>query len=394
MCLMISPQELRGLVAEVLPTATELRRAIHRRPELSFEEFATTERVATTLQHAGLDPKIRPQGTGLVLEVGEGPPLIGFRADLDALPISEPPDNPFASQNPGVMHACGHDAHTAIAVGVAMVMARLEFDGGVRFLFQPGEESFPGGALELVREGHIDGLSSIVAFHVDPTLTVGSVGLRTGAITGSADRFRILLQGPGGHTARPHRSVDLIYAAGRVATELPALIDRLVDARRPVTVVFGVINSGAADNVIPTQVELRGTARTLDHTLWEELPLLVEQLTSSIVAPTGAKTEVTYRRGIPPVVNDPAVISAARSAVVGTYGHEAVTPTQTSMGAEDFSNYLDRIPGALLRLGSAPDGGSVDLHSADFVLDERALEVGITTGTATLLELVANPGRR
>lgn len=390
---MISPNELRGLVAEVLPTATELRRAIHRRPELSFEEHATTERLATVLRHGGLSPTIRPSGTGLVLEIGEGAPLVGFRADLDALPISEPADNPFASQVPGVMHACGHDAHTAIAAGIALVMCRMELAGRVRFVFQPGEESFPGGAVEMVREGHVDDLGSIVAFHVDPTLDVGAVGLRNGAITGSADRFRIRLLGPGGHTARPHRSVDLVYAAGRLVTELPSLVDRLVDARRPVTIVFGRVAGGTADNVIPTEVELGATIRTLDPSLWEELPLLIQELAAGIVAPTGAKVEVDYTRGIPPVVNDPEVIDAARIAVSSTLGTDAVTPTPTSMGAEDFANYLDRVPGALLRLGCSPGTGSVDLHSAAFVFDERAMEVGLLAGAATLLELLSRPGR-
>ena len=390
---MVSPNELRGLVAEVLPTATDLRRAIHRRPELSYQEHATTERIATVLRHGGLDPTVRRSGTGLVLDVGRGSPLVGFRADLDALPISEPADNPHASQVPGVMHACGHDAHAAIAAGIALLLGRVDLDGRIRFIFQPGEESFPGGALEMVREGLVDGVDSIVAFHVDPTLEVGAVGLRNGAITGSADRFRIRLLGPGGHTARPHRSVDLVYAAGRLITELPALIDRLVDARRPVTIVFGRVTGGTADNVIPSEVELAATIRTLDPTLWEELPLLIEELADGIVAPTGAKAEVDYTRGIPPVVNDPGVVDAARVAVSSTLGSEAVTPTPTSMGAEDFANYLDRVPGALLRLGCSPATGSVDLHSTSFVFDDGAMEVGILAGAATLLELVSRPAR-
>ena len=389
---MISPNELRGLVAEVLPASIELRRAIHRQPELSFQEFATTERIATALRHGGLEPSVRSEGTGLVIEVGTGRPLVGFRADLDALPIGEPADNPFASQVPGVMHACGHDAHAAIAAGIALVLARIDTGGTIRLLFQPGEESFPGGALEMVREGHVDEMGSIVAFHVDPTMPVGAVGLRNGAITGSADRFSIRLLGPGGHTARPHRSVDLVYAAGRLITELPALIDRLVDARRPLTIVFGRVSGGTADNVIPTEVELRATTRTLDHSLWQELPLLVQELSAGIVAPTGAKVEVEYVRGIPPVVNDPGVIDAARVAITSTLGADAVTPTPTSMGAEDFSNYLDRIPGALIRLGSSPASGSVDLHSAGFVFDEGAMEPGILAGAATLLTLLDRHG--
>jgi len=386
---MISPEQLRGLVAEVLPSVTELRRAIHRHPELSFHEFTTTQRVADLLSDRGLRPAVRPEGTGLVVEVGSPGRTVGFRADLDALPIQEPADNPFASQIPGVMHACGHDAHTAIAAGIALVLARLDLPGRVRFIFQPGEESFPGGALTLVREGVTEGLSAIVAFHVDPPLPAGQVGLRTGAVTGSADRFLIRLEGPGGHTARPHRTVDLVYAAGRVITELPALLDRIVDPRRPLTIVFGRVQGGVAFNVIPTSVELGGTVRTLDPELWSEIPMLLESLASQIVAPIGAKATVSHQTGIPPVVNDPGVIDVARVAIAEALGPQAVTSTDTSMGAEDFSRYLEHVPGALLRLGSAPDHGMSDLHSAGFVFNEAALDTGLVAGAATLLRLLA-----
>lgn len=388
---MFDPQQLRGMVAEVLPTVVELRRAIHRHPELAFEEFATTQRVASVLSDRGLDPRVRPAGTGLSVEVGDDGKLIGFRADIDALPIAEPADNPHASRVPGVMHACGHDAHAAIGVGIALALAGASIPGRIRFVFQPGEESFPGGALTLVREGVCDGLGSILAFHVDPSLAVGRVGLRTGAITGSADRFSIRIEGPGGHTARPHRSVDLVYAAARVATELPSLLDRLIDPRRPLTVVFGRINGGTAENVIPTSVELGGTVRTLDHSLWEEIPFLLEKLTNQIVEPTGAKATTDYVRGIPPVVNDPSVIATARLGIEAALGPAAVASTPTSMGAEDFSRYLDHVPGALLRLGTEPPYGSVDLHSASFVFNESALETGVTAGAAALCALLDRP---
>ncbi|HEX2155278.1 MAG TPA: amidohydrolase [Acidimicrobiia bacterium] len=386
---MIPPDQMRGLVAEVLPSVTELRRAIHRNPELSFQETATTQRVASLLTDRGLRPRIRADGTGLVVEVGEGGRTVGFRADLDALPIDEPADNPFASQVPGVMHACGHDAHTAMAAGIALALARVDLPGKVRFIFQPGEESFPGGALTLVREGVADGLGSIVAFHVDPTLDPAQVGLRTGSVTGSADRFVIRLEGPGGHTARPHRTTDLIYATGRLVTELPALLDRLIDPRRPLAIVFGRVSGGTAENVIPTVVELGGTIRTLDHALWEEVPLLLESLAAQIVAPTGAKASLSYQRGIPPVVNDPGVVDTARLAIAEALGPRSITSTDTSMGAEDFSRYLEVVPGALLRLGSASSHGGGDLHSAGFVFDEDALETGLIAGAATLLRLLS-----
>ena len=385
----MSSPNLRGLVAEVLPKVIDLRRAIHRHPELAHEEYQTTERVVTALREAGLSPRTRTPRTGLTVEVGSGEKLVGFRADLDALPIQEPEGLAFRSQVPGVMHACGHDVHTSVAVGIALGLSRLEpLPGRVRVIFQPAEETFPGGGQELVREGAADGLESIIAFHVDPSLEAGKIGLRSGAITGSADRFYLNLEGPGGHTARPHKTVDLIYAAGKVITELPALLNRLTDSRLPMTIVFGKIVGGTADNVIPTTIELSGTCRTLDRTLWEEIPGLIDRLVQEIVAPTGAKVLVHYQRGIPPVINDERVVARCRQAIAATLGLESVVVAPTSMGAEDFARFTEAVPGSLIRLGAKPPGREVDLHSASFTADEAALESGLLAGLASLLGLL------
>lgn len=385
----MSSPNLRGLVAEVLPKVIDLRRAIHRHPELAHEEYQTTERVATALRDAGLSPRTRTPRTGLTVEVGSGEKLIGFRADLDALPIQEPEGLPFRSQVQGVMHACGHDVHTAVAVGLSLALSRLEpLAGRIRVIFQPAEETFPGGGQELVREGAADGLESIIAFHVDPSLEAGKVGLRSGPITGSADRFYISLEGPGGHTARPHKTVDLIYAAGKVITELPALLNRLTDSRMPMTIVFGKVAGGTADNVIPTSIELSGTCRTLDRTLWEEIPGLIDRITQEIVAPTGAKVLVHYQRGIPPVVNDEKVVARCRQAIATAMGLESVVVAPTSMGAEDFACFTEVVPGSLIRLGAKPPGRDVDLHSASFTANETALETGLLAGLACLLGLL------
>ena len=283
------------------------------------------------------------------------------------------------------MHACGHDAHTAIGVGVALVLSRLELPGRARILFQPAEETFPGGAFDMLREGVMDGVESIFAFHVDPGLPPGSVGLRAGPITSSADRLRITLEGPGGHTARPHQTVDLIGAAGLVVTQLPAFLSRMVDARLPTTLVFGRIQGGTADNVIPTTVELSGTLRTAHRELWDDVA------GSDIVAPTGAKATVHYVRGIPPVVNDRRVVQRLSTVIGEALGPEAVVGTPTSMGAEDFARYLEEAPGALVRLGCRAGEDAVDLHSASFVLDERSLEVGVLAATAALIDLMEDP---
>ena len=382
--------DVRAIATRVAPRAVELRRAIHRRPELGRQEFATTQLVARALTSAGIESQIRSAGTGLIADIGAAGSLVGFRADLDALPIHEQTGLPFASEIPGLMHACGHDAHTAIAVGIALALQELgSLPGRVRFLFQPAEELFPGGADEMLREGATDGVEAIIAFHVDPTLPPGQVGFKTGPITSSSDRFLVTVDGPGGHTARPHDSVDTIFAAGQVITQLPALLDRVVDARLPLSLVFGRVQGGIAGNVIPTSVELSGTCRTLDHDTWERMPKLIDRLVNEIVAPLGAAATVTYEIGIPPVVNDQFVVAEVEFAVSSVLGTHAVALTHASLGAEDFSYFLQKIPGGLFRLGTRLPDRKTDLHSAWFDIDEAAIETGIVAGTTAMLRLMA-----
>jgi amidohydrolase len=284
------------------------------------------------------------------------------------------------------MHACGHDAHAAIAFGIALALRQLELPIGVRVLFQPAEESFPGGAVELVAEGLVDGLKGIMAFHVDPSLQTGRVGSRVGPITASADKMTIVLEGPGGHTARPHQTVDLISDAARLVHDLPGVLRRTIDVRSPLTVAFGSIHGGRSGNVIPTRVELQGTARTLDRGLWDVLPGLMDKAIGSLMAMSGADYTLDYDQAIPPVVNDEAVVRAATGGITRTMGSETVVPTKASMGGEDFANYLAITPGALLRLGSS--GRGKDLHSPGFVLDEASVGFGVKAGVAAIVGLV------
>ena len=368
----------------------ELRRDLHRYPEVGWLEQATTRRVADHLRAIGLEPTVRAEGTGLVVEVGSGGPIVGFRADLDALPIHEEHDTPYRSEVPGVMHACGHDVHTAIGVGIAAAASQLEhLAGTIRFIFQPAEEQIPGGATILTTEGVQDGLSSIIAFHVDPSLAPGKIGLRTGGITGASDRFVITLTGPGGHTSRPHQTVDLIYVAGRVVSQLPLLIKHGVDPRETVALVFGRIAGGSAENVIPTTVELGGTIRLFDMELWRMMPKLLEQVVSDLTGPLGAGAEISYHRGSPPVVNHTSIIASIDAAATRVIGGDNVAQTHQSLGSEDFAWYLEHVPGALIRLGSALPDRVVDLHSAGFDVDERCIETGIAVGLAALVELLA-----
>jgi amidohydrolase len=383
---------LRAAIATETDETVALRRAIHRRPELGHHEFETTKLVAEHLATAGLSPEIRSTDVGLVVDVGSGAPLVAFRADLDALPVLETSGVDFASETPGVMHACGHDAHTAIAAGLARAMATMDLPGRVRFLFQPAEEAVPGGAVEMVDEGRVTDASSILAFHVDPSIPAGTVGLRPGPITGAADRIRITVSGPGGHTSRPHKTSDVVHAAAAIVTQLPPLVQRRTDPREPVAVVFGMIQGGTAENVIPTEVTLAGTVRMFDPDLWRGMPPLVERLVAEIVAPLDTAASVEYERGSPPVVNDRGILDIVERAAMSVLGPDGILPTGQSLGAEDFAWFLEEVPGALVRLGAQPQGRNVDLHAADFELDETAIPMGMMVAGASLLALLDAAG--
>lgn len=366
----------------------ELRRRIHRNPELGWTEIATTRDVAEALRGLGLEPHVRSDGCGLHVDIGEGDVAVGFRADLDALPIEERTPVPHRSLIKGIMHACGHDAHTAIGVGVAAVLTKLDLPGRVRVIFQPAEENIPGGAAVLRNEGVHTGLSAIAAFHVDPTLAPWRIGTRSGPITGAADRIVIRLSGPGGHTSRPHQTVNLVYAAARVVIELPEVLRQQLDPRTTVAVVFGRIAGGRAENVIPDRLEVGGTIRLFDHSLWRRLPKLVETIVADLVGPLGAAFEIEYEPGAPPVVNSNDVVQTFADAARAIGGDDAVATTHQSLGSEDFSWYLEDVPGALIRLGCALPNREVDLHSAAFDLDEASIEAGIAFGTEAMVRLL------
>jgi amidohydrolase len=358
----------------------DLRRAIHAHPELAYYEVATTELIAATLTSFGLRPRVLPGGTGVLCDVGpaEGP-MVGLRADIDALPLADAKDVSYRSRIDGVCHACGHDAHTAILLGAAKQLSRLELAGPVRLIFQPAEETLPGGSLSVIDAGALSGVRQIFALHCDPRLPTGQIGLRAGPITSAYDVVDIRLLGPGGHTARPQLTVDLIYALGLIVTGLPGLLSRRVDARAAMSLVWGSISAGRAANAIPTEGSARATIRIADRVAWDGAEKLVRELVSQLAAPTGAQVQVNYQRGVPPVVNDAVAVERQRAAVLAALGPQALASTPQSMGGEDFAWYLDRVPGALARLGvAAPGRASFDLHQADFDIDESALAIGVS----------------
>jgi len=386
--------ELARLATEIAPRMISVRRDLHQNPEIGWAEHRTTRKVAQSLHDWGIDHRIRPEGTGIIAEIGSGSgPTVGFRADLDALPIQEEADPPYVSLTPGMMHACGHDVHTAVAMGTAWALSHVDLPGKVRFIFQPAEEQMPGGASKLRQEGVHVGLASIAAFHVDPSLAAGKIGVRSGGITGAGDRVMIRLSGPGGHTSRPHQTVNLLYVAARIITDLPQVIRHTIDPRETVLVVFGKIHGGSAANVIPTHVEIEGTVRLFDLDLWREMPKRVDSIVNEMATPLGATAETVYHQGCPPVNNDPGVISIVEQAAGATLGPGRVEQTHQSLGAEDFAWFLEDIPGALIRLGAALPDRRVDLHSASFDIDESAIETGILVASETLLRLLEDAQR-
>lgn len=369
----------------------EVRRDLHAHPELSREERRTTELLADALAHVGLSPRVLPVGTGLVCDVGPEPPTVALRADLDALPIPDSKNVSYRSTVDGVAHACGHDVHATVVLGAGLALARMasrgELNRGVRLLFQPAEEIVPGGALDVISAGGLEGIERIYAVHCDPAVDVGQVGLRVGPITAATDQVDVRLTGPGGHTARPHLTADLVTALGAVVTQVPALLGRRVDPRAGVALVWGHVTAGAAPNVIPQSGFVRGTLRTLSRSAWETLPPLVDELIRAVAAPYGVGVEVSHIRGVPPVVNDAASIDTLDAAVRSSVDGGEVCESAQSLGGEDFSWYLDRVPGALARLGVRSPGSKVamDLHQSSFDVDERCISVGVQLLTGVVL---------
>ncbi|MFD7323814.1 M20 family metallopeptidase [Streptomyces sp. NPDC059875] len=370
------------------------RRDLHMHPELGNQEFRTTAALKARLEAAGLAPQVLATGTGLVCDIGtwdRGRPMLAIRADIDALPIPDVKTVSYRSTVPNRAHACGHDVHTTTVLGAGLVLAELDRQGllpnAVRLIFQPAEEVLPGGAADAIESGVLDGVGRIIAVHCDPKVDAGRIGLRPGPITSACDRLEVTLDGPGGHTARPHLTTDLVTAAARIATDVPAVLARRVDARSGLAVTWGRIEAGHACNVIPQHAELSGTVRCLDLPSWRDAPDLVHAAIDEIATLHRAKSTINYVRGVPPVVNDPVITELLRDAMTARRGPFAIEDTEQSLGGEDFSWYLEHVPGAMARLGTRTPGDTTrrDLHAGDFDVDERSIQVGVELFTAAAL---------
>jgi amidohydrolase len=368
-----------------------VRRHIHAHPELSGQEFETAALVAQELAAAGLAPRMLPKGNGVMCDIGHGERVIALRADLDALPLPDTKNVPYRSTVDNVCHACGHDVHTTVLLGVGLALAQLaqrdELPGRVRLLFQPSEETMPPGAPEVIAAGGLKDVDAIFALHCAPQLPTGLVGVRSGPFTAAADKVEVRLRGPGGHTARPHLTADLVHALSRVVVDVPALLDRRVDPRSGVSMVFGAIRAGEASNIIPGEGFARGTIRVLNRDAWREIRSLVTQLIKDVVASTGAEVEVEYRRGVPPVINDRLATAVVAGAAAAALGPDRVIEAEISMGGEDFAFYLDQVPGAMIRLGVGIPGSDakLDIHQSSFDVDERAIGYGVRVMVHTAL---------
>ena len=347
---------IKNRFSELLPDITAWRHDLHIHPELMFDTHRTAAFVAEKLREFGCDEVATGIGrTGLVGVIhgrsNTKGRVVGLRADMDALPMAERTGAPYASVVPGVAHACGHDAHTAILLGAATALASAaELPLGVRLIFQPAAELMPGGALDAIAAGALTGVSRIFALHCDPRLAVGRVAITAGPITSAADSVEITLHSPGGHTSRPHLTSDLVYGMGTVITGLPGVLSRRIDPRHGTVMVWGAANAGVAANAIPQIGTLAGTVRTASREAWLDMEGLVHETVSGLLAPLGIEHSLQYRRGVPPVVNE------ERSTQIMTHAIEVVGPdaladTRQSGGGEDFSWYLEEVPGAMARLG-------------------------------------------
>ena len=391
---------ISGLVAQLETRLIDLRRDIHAHPEVGNLEHRTTALIVEELERAGLVAKVLPIGTGAYCDVlppgfdyADG--LVGFRADIDALPITDAKDVPYASQNPGVCHACGHDVHTTILIGLALVLAQLRdlelLTRGVRLIFQPAEETSPGGALDAIDGGVLQDLTEIYALHCDPRTDVGQLAFKVGAITSAVDQVDITLTGGGGHTSRPHLTQDIIGALGELATTTQLVLSRRVDPRSGVSLMWGSVHAGSVANAIPGRGSIVGTLRALDVAGWQQAKNLLPELAADIVRPFGVQVDVEVTDGVPPTVNHAQGIRRMTLATERALGAQAIASTEQSLGGEDFAWMLQQVPGALARLGvRTPGQKCADIHQPTFAVDERCIGVGLrvlaemaTTGPST-----------
>jgi len=385
----VSRPDLSSFLAPYTQELIEFRRDLHMHPEVARTEVRTTQVVLERLRRAGLHPIPLP-GTGVLCDVGSRGPIVALRADMDALPLPDESGLPYASVVSGVSHACGHDVHTAALLGAGLVLCDLdaagELPGRVRLIFQAAEEVQPGGALDVIAAGGLDGVERAYALHCDPRTDVGHVGIAAGPITSAADHVIVRLTGNGGHTSRPHLTEDIVFALAQVVIQVPAVLSRRLDPRSGVAMVWGRIAAGATMNAIPRFGEVQGTLRCLDSGVWAEAGAIVADVVRDVVRPYGVRADIEHVRVVPPTVNDVDATAVLESAARAELGDHAPGSTEQSLGGEDFAWILEKVPGSMFRLGTrTPGGRTYDLHQPDFTADDAAIAVGTRVLTAVAL---------
>ncbi len=390
-CSSLMLTRIKDLAETLKPRLIEIRRHIHSHPELSGQEHQTAAYVAGVLSSCGIVVQEAIGKTGVIGElVGRTDDrLVAIRTDMDALPITERTSLEFASRKPGIMHACGHDVHTTVGLGTAMVLSQLGevLPGNTRFLFQPAEE-IAQGASWMVQDGAMNDVSAIFSVHVFPSIPAGSVGIRYGALTAAADDLEIIIMGESGHGARPHEAVDAIWIASQVIATLQQAISRTQNPLRPMVLTIGQISGGRAPNVIADQVRLQGTVRSLHPETHANLPDWIEGIVANVCNAFGARYEINYRRGVPSVQNDLALTQLLEASAREAWGSDRVQIlSEPSLGAEDFAMYLQYAPGTMFRLGVGyRDKANYPLHHPQFEVDESAIVTGVVTLAYTIYQ--------
>lgn len=367
------------------------RRDIHQHPELGFEEFRTAANVAEELEALGYRVITGVGRTGVVAELGAGQPTVAIRADMDALPIQEANDVPYASDTPGVMHACGHDCHVAIALGVATLLASESFAGTLRFIFQPAEETEDetgmSGASRMIEDKALDGVDAIIGLHVDARRSVGDIAVAEGTVAAGVDSFYATVQGEGGHGAYPHELVDSIHLTGQVIVALHGIVSRKIHPRDAAVISIGSVQGGHASNVIPEQVTMSGTVRYTKVEVQQKLHQEIEQALS-IAQTLGGDYTLRFSVGYPPMVNNPEVVELIGKTAADLLGEDHVHRARQEMGAEDFAFFTSLTKGAMFRLGCMIENDVRRHHSPTFDIDESCLPVGAAILAEAALRLL------
>lgn len=382
---------IKSITEQITDEIVQIRRTLHQYPELSWQEKETAQRLSEWLKKENCRVNTSFLKTSVIAEFGTGADshLVAMRADMDALPLQDVKTVEYASRVPGVIHACGHDAHMAIAIGVVKVLNRLNLTlpGKIRFIFQPSEEADPSGAKELVEAGVTENVKAIFAFHVDPEIPAGKIGLRDGVLTAHCNEFQLSIFGKSGHAARPHHSVDTIFLANQVLNSYYQIIGSHSTPGCPAVLTIGKIAGGSKANVIPDRVDILGTLRTIDIKVREEIISIMKKRVEAITQSAGGGFKLEFKTPILSVINDEKLINLARKTVEALFSEKQIFEIpQVSMGGEDFAWYLTKTPGILMRLGARMDVNDVRyLHTNNFDINEKAIPFGISIMTALIL---------